>query len=157
MGRADLSTPEIMTLQKAGCQLIYFGLESGSDQVLNGINKGIESQQISEFIRTLYEYGIMPAPSVFVGSPDETEEDFKETMRFILNHQKYLNFINLYPLRLTPGSDFTIENKKAGQHTENRLNEMVDEFASAGLHVCVGEQCAEYVLFHKVCQNLENC
>ncbi len=156
MGRADLSDSEIVALQKAGCRFIYFGLESGSDRVLKGINKGIGSKQISEFIRMLHDCNVMPAPSLFVGSPEETEDDFKKTKDFILNHQKYLNFINLYPLRLTPGSDFTMMKKTANPQTENRLNEMINEFASAGLNVCVGEQSAEFVLFEKIYPGLAN-
>jgi radical SAM superfamily enzyme YgiQ (UPF0313 family) len=150
MGRANLSNNEIKALQRAGCRFIYFGLESGSDRVLNNINKGIRSKQISEFIRALHEHSIMPAPSLFVGAPDETEDDFKKTKQFILDHQQYLNIINLYPLRLTPGSDFTIMQKKPNRQTEKRLNELIEEFVKAGLKVCVGEQSAEYALFKKV-------
>lgn len=150
MGRADLSIKEIKALQRAGCKFIYFGLESGSDRILNKINKGIRSKQISTFIRTLHEHSIMPAPSLFVGAPDETEDDFKKTKQFILDHQQYLSIVNLYPLRLTPGSDFTIMQKKPNRHTEKRLYELMEEFVEAGLKVCVGEQSAEYSLFKKV-------
>jgi hypothetical protein len=150
MGRADLSNSEIIALQKAGCRFIYFGLESGSDRVLNDFNKGIRSKQISEFIKTLHDRGIMPAPSCIVGAPDENRDDFEKTKHFILEHQKYLDIINVYPLRQTPGSDFTTMKIKANRQTQNRLNEMIEEFVTAGLRVFVGEQSAEYVLLKKV-------
>jgi hypothetical protein len=149
MGRADLPIKEIKALQKSGCRFIYFGLESGSDRILTTINKGIRPKQISVFIRALYDHGIMPAPSLFVGSPDETQDDYKKTKQFIMDLQNYLDIINLYPLRLTPGSDFTVMGKNPNRQMESRLNEMIAEFVEAGLKVCVGEQSVEYVLIAK--------
>jgi hypothetical protein len=151
MARADLSDKEIDSLQRSGCQFIYFGLESGSDRVLSENNKGIGIKQMSHFIRTLYDHDIMPAPSIFVGSPDETEGEFEKTTKFILDHKDYLDIINLYPYMMSPASDFSLMEKKPHGNTLTRLKRMISLCVDAGIKVCVGEQSAEYVLFKTVC------
>jgi len=150
MGRADLSDAEIAALQKAGCRFLYFGLESGSDRVLDRINKGIDSKQMAHFIRTLSDHGIMPAPSLFVGAPGETEDDFARTVQFIRDHHNYLNVINIYPFMPTPASDFFSLKEKPTHHAVTRLIELIKICEESGITVCVGEQSAEYVLFKKV-------
>ena len=153
MARADLSTNEIKVLQRSGCKFIYFGLESGSDRILREINKGIDSRQISDFIRALYDHNIMPAPSLFVGAPDETEDDFKKTVQFISDHKNFFDIINLYPLMITPGSDFFLTNKEPNTSVMNRLHTLIRVCKDIGIKVCVGEQSAEYVLFKSVYPN----
>jgi len=148
--RADLSLQEIKSLSRAGCGSIYFGLESGSDRVLNEINKGIDSKQISAFIKSLYEHNIMPAPSLVIGTPGETEDDFEKTIQFIKDHNNYFDIINLYPLTITPASDFSLMKKEPHNNTLLRLIKMIRVCEDLGIKVCVGEQCAEYVLFKKV-------
>ncbi|MCJ7618442.1 MAG: radical SAM protein [Desulfobacterales bacterium] len=150
MARADLSEKEIEALEKTGCRLIYFGLESGSDRVLNEINKGIGSRQMSRFIRALHDHNIMPAPSLFVGTPGETEDDFEKTVQFISDHKDFFDIINLYPLRVTPGSDFSLTKTEPNSNTPIRLNRMISLCRDIGIKVCVGEQSAEYVLFKSV-------
>ena len=150
MARADLSLGEIQALERSGCRFVYFGLESGSDRVLREMNKGLDSRQMSHFVRTLYDHGIMPAPSVFVGSPGETEEDFKKTTDFILDHVDYLDIINIYPLMPSPASDFTRTGQGPHADAFSRLQELIKVCRDSSLKVCVGEQSAEYVLFKKV-------
>ena len=43
----------------------------------------------------------MPAPSLFVGTPGESEDDFENTIQFILDHKSYLDVLNLYPFMVT--------------------------------------------------------
>jgi radical SAM superfamily enzyme YgiQ (UPF0313 family) len=150
MARADLTGKEIKALQRAGCRLIYFGLESGSDRVLKEINKGIGSRQMSDFINRLHDHNIIPAPSLFVGSPGETEVDFEKTVQFILDHKNYLDIINLYPLRITPASDISLTRDESHNNTLIRLNKLIKVCEDIGIKVCVGEQSGEYVFCKKV-------
>lgn len=150
MARADLTEKEIKALQKSGCQRIYFGLESGSDRVLKAINKGIEVGQLSKFIKLLHHNQIAPSPSLFAGSPHETEEDFNKTVQFISNHREYIDMLNLYPLRTTPGSDYTLAEKTPHPKTFVRLKKLIRICVDAGIKVCVGEQSAEYFIFKNI-------
>jgi radical SAM superfamily enzyme YgiQ (UPF0313 family) len=149
MARADLTEHDITALQKADCRLIYFGLESGSERVLKEINKGINTKQMSDFIMNLHNHSIMPAPSVFVGSPKESEIDFKKTIQFIVDHRYYLDILNVFPFMMTPGSDYFIKNRKSNPSTLNRLNKLVKICTEIGIKVCIGEQSDEYVICKK--------
>jgi len=150
MARADLEKKDLQSMHKAGCRLIYFGMESGSDHVLNKINKGIHSKQISTFIRNLYETNITPAPSLFVGAPGETEEDFKKTIHFITHHKPYLRAVNVYPLSMTPASNFAVEGAKPSNKVLLRLFELIRLCKEMDLKICVGEQSAEYIFGKKI-------
>ena len=153
MARADLSNKEIKALRRSGCKFIYFGLESGSDRVLRDINKGIDTRQMSRLIRELCDNQIMPAPSLFVGAPGETEDDFKKTVQFILDHEEFLDVINLYPLMITPGSDFSLTREESEPSALTRLHTLIRVCRDVGIKVCVGTQSAEYVLFKRVYPN----
>ena len=150
MARADLSKEEIRALQKAGCRLIYFGLESGSDGVLHQMNKGISTTQISVFLKNLHDYGIFSAPSLFVGAPGEKEIDFKKTIQFILDHQAYVDILNVFPLIVTPASEYAVKRNKANTQTLVRLFQLVKAVSDVGIKVCVGEQSDEYAIFRSI-------
>jgi len=150
MARADLSIQEIKSLSNAGCASIFFGLESGSDRVLNEINKGIDSKQMSAFLQTLCDHNVLPAPSLVVGTPGETENDVKKTIQFIIDHNSYIDDINLYPFTITPASDFSLMKKGPHNNTTSRIIEIIRVCQDLGIKVCVGEQSAEYIMLKKV-------
>ena len=146
MARADLSVGEIRKLSKAGCKTLYLGLESGSDRVLETINKGIHSGQMSDFIKALFEHNIMPVPSLLVGAPGETREDFEKTVQFIEDHERYLDLINVFPFRISPASEYDLDETKPDPQTLARLMELLKTCKGRKMKVCVGEQTAEYFL-----------
>ncbi|MFH0822529.1 MAG: radical SAM protein [Pseudomonadota bacterium] len=150
MSRADLSGEQIEALGRARCRMIFFGLESGSDKTLRAVNKGITSQQMSDFIKRLYDAGIVPAPSIVVGAPGETRADYEETIRFMADHRRYLEVVNVYPFMATPHSDFGSQDERPSPDTVVRLMHFTMKCEDLGLKVCVGEQCAEYVLFKRM-------
>jgi hypothetical protein len=146
MARADLSVGEIRKLSKAGCKTLYFGLESGSDRVLDEINKGIHSGQMSDFIKALFDHNIMPVPSLLVGAPGEREEDFDKTVQFIDDHERYLDLINVFPFMVAPSSEYHLDNIEPGPQTLTRLMELLKICEGMEMKVCVGEQSAEYFI-----------
>ena len=83
-------------------------------------------------------------------SSGETEEDFRKTVRFILDHKDRLDVINLYPMTVTPGSDFSLTRERPESDTLIRLKFLINVCRNNGIKVCVGTQSAEYVLFKRV-------
>ncbi|MGO9572418.1 MAG: B12-binding domain-containing radical SAM protein [Desulfomonilaceae bacterium] len=149
MSRADLSGKKIQALWKAGCKGIFFGLESGSDRTLSAMNKGITSKQLSNFIKRLHSNGILPAPSIIIGAPGEGRVNFEKTIQFLMDHRRYFEIVNVYPFRATPASEFASQKKQPAPNTLMRLFQFIQTCENLGLQVCVGEQCAEYVLFKR--------
>lgn len=70
-------------LRDAGAAMIFFGAESGSDQVLRQMNKHLTSDQTIELAAKIRRFGIVPEFSFVVGNPQDPERDAQETIRFI--------------------------------------------------------------------------
>jgi anaerobic magnesium-protoporphyrin IX monomethyl ester cyclase len=70
-------------LKRAGAKMIFFGAESGSDWVLEEMNKRITTSQTLELAARIRRFGIVPEFSFVVGNPKNPELDTRETIRFI--------------------------------------------------------------------------
>jgi len=66
-------------LYNVGLIIAVMGAESGSQRILNYLNKGITPEQIRRASATLAQTRIVPRYSFMVGFPDETEQDLAET------------------------------------------------------------------------------
>jgi anaerobic magnesium-protoporphyrin IX monomethyl ester cyclase len=81
MSRYSDSTME--AIRKAGCAMIFFGAESGSDWVLKEMQKGITTEETVTMAHRTREFGIIPEFSFVVGNPGDPERDTHETIGFI--------------------------------------------------------------------------
>jgi radical SAM superfamily enzyme YgiQ (UPF0313 family) len=81
--RVDLVNQEILEkMASAGCKTIWFGIESGSQKVLNHINRNVTLEQIEEAFKMCRKAGIKIACSFMLGMPSETKEDLLQSYRF---------------------------------------------------------------------------
>ncbi len=104
--RADLLLQEnyIADLARAGCDNIWMGAESGSQKVLDAMDKGTTIPQIEEATRLQKKHGIRPSFFIQFGYPGETKEDIDKTIRMINKLLPYEIGISVsYPL---PGTVF---------------------------------------------------
>ncbi|MFH1441758.1 MAG: radical SAM protein [Candidatus Omnitrophota bacterium] len=84
MLRVDsVDEPILKKLKKAKFRLLRFGVESGSQQILNAMNKQFTLAQIKEAFRLTHKIGIAATACVIIGYPGETKQTFKETLRFL--------------------------------------------------------------------------
>ncbi|HEY8969675.1 MAG TPA: radical SAM protein, partial [Puia sp.] len=83
--RADLLLQEnyVAALARAGCENSWMGAESGSQKILDAMDKGTSVEQIYEATGLLREYGIRPSFFIQFGYPGETKEDIRKTIRMI--------------------------------------------------------------------------
>lgn len=70
-------------LKRAGLTMVFFGAESGSNDVLRRMDKGITTEQILEAAARTREHGIIPEFSFVFGDPDEPEREIDNTLAFI--------------------------------------------------------------------------
>jgi radical SAM superfamily enzyme YgiQ (UPF0313 family) len=68
-------------MSKSGCRVVRFGIESGSQRVIDLIKKGISIQNIEDIIRKFRDGGIVPVCGFMIGHPTETREDVKRTLK----------------------------------------------------------------------------
>ncbi|HMU73294.1 MAG TPA: radical SAM protein, partial [Ferruginibacter sp.] len=92
-----------------GCENVWMGAESGSQKILDAMDKGTTVEQIHEATRLLKKNGIHPSFFIQFGYPGETREDIEKTIRMINELLPYEIGISVsYPL---PGTVF-FENVK---------------------------------------------
>ncbi|MFB0558501.1 MAG: radical SAM protein [Candidatus Bathyarchaeia archaeon] len=83
-GRVDNCSYEMLReMSKAGCKIIFFGIESANQRILDYYNKKITPQQSMEAVRTARRAGIDILHGSFIlGAPDETREEIRNTLEF---------------------------------------------------------------------------
>jgi radical SAM superfamily enzyme YgiQ (UPF0313 family) len=117
--RADLLLQEnyIRDLARAGCNNIWMGAESGSQKILDAMDKGITIDQIYEATRLLKKNGINPSFFIQFGYPGETRDDIVRTIDMIHELLPYEIGISVsYPL---PGTSFFEKVKMQMQEKTN--------------------------------------
>jgi len=81
--RADAVDQELLHLMhKAGCRLIHFGIEAGSQRVLDATCKRISLDKIKAGLKMTRKAGITSLGFFMLGFPGETEEEMKATISF---------------------------------------------------------------------------
>ena len=102
--RIDTVDPELLQqMHKAGCRRIYYGIESGVQEILDGINKGITLEQTQKTIRDTHDVGIKALGFILIGSPGETRDTVRRTVAFAKKLDlEYVQFSKLTAKPLTP-------------------------------------------------------
>lgn len=94
-GRIDLVDLDLlMRLKRSGCREIFYGLESGSQDILDFLQKNITSAQLRQTLAATRAAGMATAANVMLGNPLETRRTLELTRRFV-------NSIDLVGLSLT--------------------------------------------------------
>ena len=104
-GRVDsVALDQIPMMSKANCTLLMYGVESGTQKILDRLNKRQNLQQIEHAINKAKQHGIARAHGSFIiGSPGESEEEILESFRFAARMKlDTFNFTRLCVYRGTP-------------------------------------------------------
>ncbi|MDQ7023958.1 MAG: radical SAM protein [Anaerolineae bacterium] len=85
LNRADLLLrgKTIPALARAGADIIWIGAESGSQKILDAMDKGTQVEQIYEATKKAHEHGIKVAFFLQFGYPSETREDIELTLQMV--------------------------------------------------------------------------
>lgn len=78
-------------VRKAGFFALHFGLESGSQTVLNRMNKGISLKVASTILKNFTSADIIGNIFLMVGPPTEKKEDIEQTIEFVKKHLPYIS------------------------------------------------------------------
>ena len=82
--RANLVSDEILrVIAESGCREIGIGVESGSQRILDVVNKGTTVQQNVNTIELAHKHKIRAKTFIIVGLPSESKETIAETERFL--------------------------------------------------------------------------
>jgi len=109
--RVGTSKDILARLRKVGCDVVGFGVESGSDQILKRVNKGITRKGIEETIKICKELGYWIIGFFMIALPDETIKDINKTFELF----KFFDEINVQFFKIHPNTAFYNELKQKGE------------------------------------------
>ncbi|MDP6670675.1 MAG: radical SAM protein [archaeon] len=102
-GRVNtVNLPTLKRMKEAGCIGILYGFESGSQKMLDKMNKQVTIEQMKHAINITREAGLKMYPNFMVGIPGESVETIKETVEFIKEMDLYVQ--SLFIANPFPGS-----------------------------------------------------
>ena len=82
--RADAVSKEVLAkMRKAQCNEVYFGVESGCQEILDAVKKKVSIEQCEKAVKWAKEEGLFVGVSSIIGYPGETKETLKQTLDLI--------------------------------------------------------------------------
>lgn len=130
--RVNLSYDTMVLMKKAGCRLVVVGYESGSQKVLDGMQKGITLKQSKNFNDAAKKAHMRVHGCFMVGNPGETKETMMQTLNFAKSLR--MDTVQFFPLMLYPGT----EAYKWAKDNNSIIAESYDEWLIPdGTHNCV--------------------
>ncbi|MCL4383939.1 B12-binding domain-containing radical SAM protein [Patescibacteria group bacterium] len=116
--RVNLIDEEMLRImKKAGLNFIKVGVESGSQKMIERMNKGITLDQIRKAAQLFRKLGIHWTGYFMMGVVGETEEDIYETVKFLNEVKPNLGVIAVY--EAFPGTVMFEEGKKLGLYRDD--------------------------------------
>jgi radical SAM superfamily enzyme YgiQ (UPF0313 family) len=82
-------------IKKAGCRILVFGLESGSQSVIDDMGKNFELKDAERILKDCHESGIKTHILLLIGYPSETENDFLKTVEFIKKNRESIDSVTI--------------------------------------------------------------
>jgi hopanoid biosynthesis associated radical SAM protein HpnJ len=80
--RANVDRDTLKALKDGGLRLFVVGYESGNEQILKNVRKGVGLERARRFTRDCHELGILIHGTFILGLPGETRDTIEETIRF---------------------------------------------------------------------------
>ncbi len=91
-------------LKEAGLTFIMWGVESGSDRVLQLMKKGTNTADIKKVLEDSRKAGIQNITYIMFGFPTETNEEFLETINLLKNNEKNIDLVSISVFGLQKGT-----------------------------------------------------
>lgn len=102
----NLDEKLLKKMKKAGCMWLIYGVESGSQRILDSMKKGYDINEIEKVIRMTDARGIKVWANFIVGYPTETWSDFYKTVNFVYKNRKFLSIVRVSFLGIAKESGF---------------------------------------------------
>lgn len=103
ISRADRMNEEVIgLLKKAGCFRVWIGAESGSQKIIDAMDRRVSVDQVRDMIIATRKQGIEAGTFIMLGYPGETEEDIEETIKHLkISNPDHFTITVAYPIKGT--------------------------------------------------------
>jgi radical SAM superfamily enzyme YgiQ (UPF0313 family) len=113
----NLDLESLQLMKKAGCWMIEYGIESGSQKILDRMKKNITLNQIRTVLERTRKAGIISKGNFILGNIGETKKTIRETIRFA--YDLPLDLMQHTFLAPLPGTECWKEAKNAGAFNDS--------------------------------------
>ena len=110
--RANIDYETMKMMKEAGCRLLDVGYESGSDEILKNIKKGITTNDSRRFTKDAKKARLMILGDFIFGMPGETKETADQTIKFAKEVKP--NIVQFAVATPIPGTEFYMWVKENG-------------------------------------------
>jgi radical SAM superfamily enzyme YgiQ (UPF0313 family) len=126
--RADRLNEEVIELLKhSGCYRVWIGAESGSQKIIDAMDRRVDVNMVREMIQLAQKKGIQAGTFIMLGYPGETTEDIEETIHHLKISNPDLYTITIaYPIKGTPLYDEVKANFTVFPEWENGTDRDID-------------------------------
>ena len=103
ISRADRMNKEVLSLlQKAGCFRVWIGAESGSQKIIDAMDRRVDVNMVREMIQLAQTYNIEAGTFIMIGYPGETIEDINKTIHHLkVSNPSSYTITKAYPIKGT--------------------------------------------------------
>ncbi|MEJ2745189.1 MAG: methyltransferase domain-containing protein, partial [bacterium] len=123
--RADIPLDLLFKMKAAGCRMITVGFESGSQEILDSMHKGIRLETMRQFVRDAKKAGILVHGCIMAGNPGETEETIRDSFRFAVELD--CDSMQFFPLFVYTGTEAYRWAEGKGYLKTTNFREWLDE------------------------------
>lgn len=115
--RKGMNARRLEKMRKAGFYRLEYGVESGSNRILEKMRKIFTAQQAREVVQATHLARIDTVVYLMVGFPGETDSDFEATRQFLRENANYITLIrSINPLYIMAGSEMFECSERYGIH-----------------------------------------
>lgn len=102
--RADRMNEEVISLLKeSGCYRVWIGAESGSQRIIDAMDRRVNVKQVRDMIQATRNAGMEAGTFIMLGYPGETKADIEETVHHLVSSNPNWYTLTLaYPIKGTP-------------------------------------------------------
>ena len=110
----------LVKMKEAGCFNIYYGIESGNQELLDYIRKRTTIEKIKEIVNFTHSLGIETRGSFIIGLPKSSPEKDLKTIQFAI--ELNLDYAGFFPYRVYKGTELSEEAQFYGKVLADRAD-----------------------------------
>jgi len=122
--RANVPYKTLKVMKENGLRLLLVGFESGNQEILNNIRKGIKLETAREFVENCHELGILLHGTFIMGLPGETLQTIENTIQFAKEIDPYSLQVSL--AAPYPGTELYRQAQENGWFSATRSQDLVE-------------------------------